>query len=179
MTDYLEILCHRDYLHAFLYKKFPKTGREDLEDVVQTSLIKAVRFSHQWKKNSSLKSWLTKIAVNTYYDLFRRPQRNNEFLIDTKENLFLLDKEVTKDFSETFCDISHLNQLSKELLQGFEDNIFVQAFVMNVIEEIDYKDIAIKQNIPIGTVKSRVFRGRKLLQEKYREISYKYEETTV
>ena len=179
MMDFLEISNHREYLFCYLHKKFSKTRKEDLEDVVQLSLIKAYRFINQWKRNSSLKSWLTKIAINTYYDLYRNPQKNNEFLIDTKENLFLLEKEVSEDFSETFCDINYHNQLSKELFNGFEDNVHVQAFKMNIIDEIDYKDIAFNQNIPIGTVKSRIFRGKKLLQEKYREISYKYEETTV
>lgn len=50
---------------------------------------------------------------------------------------------------------------------------------MNVIEDLDYKDIALAQNIPIGTVKSRVFRAKKILQEKYRLISHKYCETSV
>jgi DNA-directed RNA polymerase specialized sigma24 family protein len=50
---------------------------------------------------------------------------------------------------------------------------------LNVIDGIDYKDIAIQYNIPLGTVKSRVFRAKKLLQEKYREISFKYEDPTV
>ena len=69
--------------------------------------------------------------------------------------------------------------LVKELLSDFEDNVHIQAFNLNIVDDIDYKDIAIQQNIPIGTVKSRVFRAKKLLQEKYREIIHKYEETTV
>ena len=64
-------------------------------------------------------------------------------------------------------------------MAGFEDNVHIQAFNLNVIDDIDYKDIAIQQNIPIGTVKSRVFRAKKLLQEKYRQISHKYEDLTV
>lgn len=179
MIDCKEIIQHREYLTHYLHKKFPKTRREDIEDVVQITLINSYRFRHQWKKNSALKSWMTKIAINTYYDLFRRPQKNNEFLVDTKENFFILDQQVSNDFSETFCISSYQSQLSKELFNGFEDNIHVQAFKMNVIDEIDYKDIANNQKIPIGTVKSRVFRGKKLLQEKYRTISSKYEETTV
>ena len=50
---------------------------------------------------------------------------------------------------------------------------------MHIVDDIDYKNIATKLDIPIGTVKGRIFRAKKLLQEKYREISYKYEETTV
>ena len=65
------------------------------------------------------------------------------------------------------------------VISYFEDNIHVNTFKLNVVHDVNYKDIAIQQKIPIGTVKSRVFRAKKLLQEKYREISHKYEETTV
>lgn len=77
------------------------------------------------------------------------------------------------------CNYNCQKELINELLDGFGDNLHIQAFCLNVIEEIDYKDIAIKYNIPIGTVKSRVFRGKKLLQDKYREIFHKYDESTV
>jgi DNA-directed RNA polymerase specialized sigma24 family protein len=64
-------------------------------------------------------------------------------------------------------------------MSGFENNVHVQAFNLNVVSGVDYKDIAIQQNIPLGTVKSRVFRGKKLLQEKYRSIYHKYDESAV
>jgi hypothetical protein len=83
------------------------------------------------------------------------------------------------DFSETLCDIDYQNKLFKELLTGFEDNIFIKALSMHIVDDMDYKNIATQLDIPLGTVKGRIFRAKKLLQEKYRTISYKYEETTV
>lgn len=114
-----------------------------------------------------------------YLDTFRKTYSKNEYILESSEDLFIFDKVSQEDFSETLCENNYHNELVKELFSGFEDNVHVQAFNLNVVDDIDYKNIAIQQNIPIGTVKSRVFRAKKLLQEKYRLIFHKYEETTV
>lgn len=179
MTKELQICSYREFLHNYLFKKFPKARKEDIEDAVQNSLIKAIRFADKWQGDSSLKTWLAVIAVNMYLDTFRKTYNKNEYTLDSSEDLFIFDKISVSDFTETLCESNHQKILVKELLDGFEDNVHIQAFNLNVVDGIDYKDIAIQQNIPIGTVKSRVFRAKKLLQEKYREISRKYEESTV
>jgi len=179
MKDKLLICSYREYLLNHLGKKFPKARKEDIEDAVQNAIIKAVRFSDKWKGESSLKTWLSVIAVNMYIDTFRKTYVKNEYVFDSSEDLFLFDKISIDDFSETLCDIDYQNKLFKELFCGLDDNFSIQLFKHNIIDDIVYKDIAIKYNIPIGTVKSRIFRAKKLLQEKYREISFKYEETTV
>jgi len=179
MTKGLQICSYRDYLINHLSKKFPRARKEDIEDAVQNAIIKAVRFIDKWKGESSLKTWLSVIAVNMYTDTFRKTYVKNEYVFDSSEDLFIFDKIPIDDFSETLCDIDYQNKLFKELFFGFDDNFSIQLFKHNIIDDIVYKDIAIKYNIPIGTVKSRIFRAKKLLQEKYREISYKYEETTV
>jgi RNA polymerase sigma-70 factor (ECF subfamily) len=179
MTKELQICSYRDFLYNYLFKKFPRARREDVEDAVQNALIKAVRFADKWQGGSSLKTWLTVITVNMYLDTFRKTYSKNEYILESSEDLFIFDKVSQEDFSETLCENNYLNELVKELFSGFEDNVHVQAFNLNVVDDIDYKNIAIQQNIPIGTVKSRVFRAKKLLQEKYRLISHKYEETTV
>jgi RNA polymerase sigma-70 factor (ECF subfamily) len=179
MTKELQICSYREFLYNYLFKKFPRARREDVEDAVQNTLVKAVRFADKWQGGSTLKTWLTVIAVNMYLDTFRKTYSKNEYLLGSSEDMFVFDKISTEDFSETLCENNYLTVLVEELLSGFEDNVHVQAFNLNIVDDIDYKDIAIQQNIPIGTVKSRVFRAKKLLQEKYRAIIHKYEETTV
>ena len=179
MKDKLLICNHREFLTKYLHKKFPSARREDIEDAVQNAIIKAVRFSDKWQGNCSLKTWISVIAVHIYTDTFRKTYIKNEYVLNSSEESFIFDKISVDDFSETLCNSNFLSELVKELFSGFEDNVHIQAFSLNVVDGIDYKDIAIQQNIPIGTVKSRVFRAKKLLQEKYRLISHKYEETTV
>ena len=179
MTKELQICSYRDFLHNYLFKKFPRARREDVEDAVQNAIIKAVKFVDKWQGGSSLKTWLTVIAVNMYLDTFRKTYNRNEYTLDSSKDLFLFEQISVDDFSETLCDFDCQTNLVKELLSHFEDNIHVNTFKLNVVHDVNYKDIAIQQKIPIGTVKSRVFRAKKLLQEKYREISHKYEEITV
>ena len=179
MIDKLLIGHHREYLTNYLNKKFPNARKEDIEDAVQNAIIKAVKHSDKWQGQSSLKTWLSKIAFNMYLDTFRKIYVKYERVINSTEESFIFDKITIDDFSETLCENNYQSKLVDELLSGFEDNINIQAFKNNIFDDIDYKDIAIQQNIPLGTVKSRIFRAKKLLQEKYREISYKYEETTV
>ena len=179
MKDKLLICSYRDYLTNHLCKKFSNARKEDIEDAVQNAIIKAVRHSEKWQGNSSLKTWLTVIATNMYLDTFRKTYVKHETVINSNEESFVFDKIAVDDFSETLCDIDYQNKLFDELLSGFEENIFIKTLSMHIVDDIDYKNIATQLDIPIGTVKGRIFRAKKLLQEKYREISYKYEETTV
>ena len=179
MKNKLLICNHREFLTNYLHKKFPSARREDIEDAVQNAIIKAVRFSDKWQGNCSLKTWLSVIAANMYTDTFRKSYVKNEYVLNSSEESFIFDKISVDDFSKTLCESDFQNNLVKEFMAGFEDDVNIQAFNLNVVDDINYKDIAIQQNIPIGTVKSRVFRAKKLLQEKYREITSKYEEATV
>ena len=179
MTIQLQICSYREYLFNYLHKKYPKARREDLEDTVQNTLVKAVRFAHKFQGGSTIKTWLAVIASNMYLDSFRKTYIKHEYVLESSEDLFLFDKILQEDFSETFCEIDYQNKLFDELLSGFEDNVLIKTLSMHIVDDIGYKDIATQLNIPIGTVKGRIFKAKKLLQEKYREISYKYEETTV
>ena len=174
MTDDLLICSYRDYLIAYLKKKFRRGRFEDIEDAVQNTLIKAVKFHDKWNKNCSLKTWLSIIAVNMYTDTFRKTYLRNEYLLDSSEDLFLFDQISVDDFSVKLCDDEQHSFLISELFSDFKDNVHIEAFKLSVIDEIDYKEISIRQNIPMGTVKSRMFRAKKLLIEKYNQISDKY-----
>lgn len=179
MAKELQICSYRNDVAKYLSKKYPKARKEDIEDVVQAAIIQASICKNQWRGETTLKSWLTKIAINFYFDLHRKSYFKNESLINSEENISIFEEKIQEDFSETLCEINHLTSLYDELMLGLEDNISIKTFNLRVIDDIDYKDIAAKQNVSIAAVKSRIHRGKMMLQKKYREISYKYEETTV
>ena len=179
MKKHLEVCTYREYLTNLIRKKNPNARLEDIEDCVQNTLIKATRYIEQWKGECSLKTWLTIIALRMYSESFRKKHTHQEYVLSSLKDAYIFENIIEDDFSETLCNNHCQKDLLKELLSGFEDNVHIQAFKLNVVDEVDYKDIAIQQNIPLGTVKSRVFRAKKLLQEKYRLISDKYLETTV
>jgi len=179
MTKELQICSHRDYVSKYLNKKYPKARKEDIEDIVQSAIIKAVRAKDQWRGETTLKCWLAKIAVNLYIEMHRKSYIKNESLINSEDAELFFENKIQEDFSETLCENNYLICLYDELMSGLEDNISIKTFNLNIIDDVDYKDIATKQNISIAAVKSRVHRGKMMLQKKYREISSKYEETTV
>ena len=140
MTDDLLICSYRDYLIAYLKKKFRRGRFEDIEDAVQNTLIKAVRFHDKWNKNCSLKTWLSIIAVNMYTDTFRKTYLRNEYLLDSSEDLFLFDQISVDDFSVKLCDDEQHSSLISDLFSDFKDNVHIEAFKLSVIDEIDYKN---------------------------------------
>mgnify|MGYP000228816912 CR=1 FL=1 len=160
----------RDYVFNYLKKKFPKARREDLEDVAQNTLVKAFRFKDNFNNECSWKTWLGSIAHNMYIDSLRKPYVKHENILESAESFHIFEDIREDDFSETFCNEDHLIKISDELLSGFENNVHVEAFRMNVIDDIGYKEIALIQNVAIGTIKSRVYRGKKLLRDKYIQI---------
>lgn len=179
MDSEINLICNqRSFLFNFLKRKFPKGRNEDIEDIVQSVLIKAISRVSQRNQEYSIRTWLATIAVNAYYDSFRKKYNKHEVVgtSDENGNDYIIDNIIVDDFSETFCQDSYLNDLNKALLSGFESNIHVQAFIMNFIDDIDYKEIAITHNIPIGTVKSRVFRGKQLLQKRYADLKLTFQD---
>jgi RNA polymerase sigma-70 factor (ECF subfamily) len=179
MKDTLLICSYREDITKYLIKRYPNARKEDIEDAVQSAIIKASVSYKQWRGETTFKSWITKIAINYYIEIHRKSYMKNESLINSEENLSFLETKIQEDFSETLCENNYLISLYDELMSGLEDNISVITFNLNVIDDIDYKDIATKQNISIAAVKSRVHRGKMLLQKKYRKISQKFEESTV
>jgi DNA-directed RNA polymerase specialized sigma24 family protein len=105
-----------------------------------------------------------------YIDSLRKPYVKHENILESAESFHIFEDIREDDFSETFCNEDHLIKISDELLSGFENNVHVEAFRMNVIDDIGYKEIALIQNVAIGTIKSRVYRGKKLLRDKYIQI---------
>jgi RNA polymerase sigma-70 factor (ECF subfamily) len=176
MKDKLLICSYRDYLINYLNKKFPNARKEDIEDAVQNAIVKSLRLSNTWKGDSSLKTWLSVIAVNMYTDTFRKIYVKNEYTLNSYEDSYIFDQIPVEDFSETLCESDYQNKLLNELFFDLKDNVFIKTLNMHIIDELDYKNIAYKLDIPLGTVKGRIFRAKKLLQDKYREISCKYEE---
>jgi RNA polymerase sigma-70 factor (ECF subfamily) len=166
MIDKFKINSYREYLENYLMKKFPNGRKQDIEDAVQDTIVKAIRHQDKWLGNSSLKTWLSKIAVNMYFNVFRSPFTKRESTLPSKELFFMFDG-IKEDFSEEFCSDEFSDELSNFLFSDLDKDINLQTFLLFYREELDYNQIKEIQNIPMGTVKSRIFKARKKLQEKY------------
>jgi RNA polymerase sigma-70 factor (ECF subfamily) len=144
----------------------------DAEDLVQDTYLKAYRAFETFKEGTNLKAWLYRILTNTFINSYRaKKRRPEETDIDDVENLYLYrrlgglagatagrsaEEEVLDRFTET--DV-------KEALESLPEQ-FRLAVLLGDVEGFSYKEIAEILDVPIGTVMSRLHRGRRALQKR-------------
>jgi len=136
-------------------------SRELALDAVQETFLTAFRKADQFKGNSALGTWIYRIAVNTCYDQLRKQKRRAADPIP--EHL-----DPTDHSAEDAMDSAALRpELQRALAELPED--FRSAVVLADIEGLGLNQVAEIVGVPVGTVKSRVFRGRRLLAEMLRD----------
>ena len=146
-------------------------NREDAEDLVQETTTKAFSAIDRFEEGTNFRAWIFKILTNTFI--------NNYYRVRERDKLPSLDEmEEESAFQPVFNGISPeqalLNTLTKEDIQKAIDVIpidFKSVVILNLVEGFSYKETAEILDIPIGTVMSRLHRGRKILQKLLWEYS--------
>jgi len=148
----------------------------DAEDLVQETYLRAYRGFGGFEPGTNLKAWLYRILTNTYINEYRKKKRRpDESDIDDVEDLYLYRRlgglaGATAGRSaeeELFEQITDSN--IKEALEALPEQ-FRMAVLLADVEGFAYKEIAEILDIPIGTVMSRLHRGRKGLQKQLYEF---------
>ena len=148
----------------------------DAEDLVQEAYLKAYRGFGGFKQGTNLKAWLYRILTNTYINQYRKKQRRpDESDIEDLEDLYLYRRlgglaGATAGRSaedELFEQITDSN--IKDALEALPEQFRIAVLLADV-EGFAYKEIAEILDIPIGTVMSRLHRGRKGLQKQLYEF---------
>jgi len=161
-----EAMPHINLLHNYAYKM---TGNElDADDLVQDTYLRAYRFFHKFEKGTNCKAWLFRIMKNLFINNYRKNQKQpNKVDYDEIENFFETiksDKLDSNDLQETvFANL--LDDELTEALNSMQDD-FKTVVILCDIEGLSYEEIADFVKCPIGTVRSRLHRGRKMLQQK-------------
>jgi RNA polymerase sigma-70 factor (ECF subfamily) len=151
-------------------------NRADAEDLVQETYLKAYRAFASFKEGTNLKAWLYRILTNTYINAYRAKKRRPEQSeIEEVEDLYLYrrlggleaarvgrsaEEEVLESFTES--DI-------KDAIEALPEQ-FRMAVLLADVEGFSYKEIAEILDVPIGTVMSRLHRGRRALQKRLYEF---------
>ncbi|WP_120003386.1 sigma-70 family RNA polymerase sigma factor [Nesterenkonia muleiensis] len=141
---------------------------QDAEDLVQEAYTKAYSAFHQYKPGTNLKAWLYRILTNTYINIYRKRQRQpQQANTDTVEDWQMAQAAEHTSSGLRSAEAEALDHLPdndvKQALQQIPEE-FRLAVYFSDVEGFAYKEIAEILNIPIGTVMSRLHRGRKLLR---------------
>ena len=167
------VLEHMDMLYAVALKL--TRNATEAEDLTQNTVVKALRFHDKFTEGTYIKAWLLTILRNTFINEYRRKVRRPTFVE-------LSGTEPAKNTApDPDVPYEPKEQSSNELFELLDDEVklaieslpddFKQAVIMADLEDKSYKEIAEAMNCPLGTVMSRLYRGRKLLRERLHEYA--------
>jgi RNA polymerase sigma-70 factor (ECF subfamily) len=141
----------------------------EAEDLVQETFLKAYRAYDTFREGTNLKAWLYRILTNSYINRYRRRMRRPaETDLGDVEELYLYRRlgesaEVAPSAEEEVLD-RFVDEDVKEALESLPEHFRLPVLLADV-EGFSYKEIAEIMDVPIGTVMSRLHRGRKSLQQ--------------
>ncbi len=141
-------------------------NRADAEDLVQDTVVRALRFQNRFEPGTNLRAWLYTILHNTWRNRIRDTAREATD-VDSERIEELASREGPADVEtpERMLLRSTMDVDLKEALDDLPD-AFRQAVWLRDVEEFSYAEIAKMLDVPIGTVMSRISRGRRQLYEK-------------
>jgi RNA polymerase sigma-70 factor (ECF subfamily) len=169
-----EAIPHMDILYNYALRM---TGNsEDANDLVQETYLKAFRFWDKYEKGTNIRAWLFRIMKNSYINRYRKESKEPD----------TVDYDDIANFYNTIRDqYTDQNDLQEKIFGGLlEDDVahaleslpedFRTVVILSDIEGLSYEEISEFVDCPIGTVRSRLHRGRKMLQVKLFNFAKKH-----
>jgi RNA polymerase sigma-70 factor (ECF subfamily) len=161
-----EAVPHMDILYNYALRM--TSNSDDAHDLVQETFLKAYRFWDKYEKGTNIKAWLFRILKNSYINRYRK---------ETKEPDTVNYEDIQNFYHTIRYQSSDPNDLQEKIFGGLlEDDVaraleslpedFRTVVILCDIEGLTYEEIAEFADCPIGTVRSRIHRGRKMLQVK-------------
>ncbi len=168
-----EIIPHLDALYNFGLRL--TSDPNDAEDLVQDSIVKAYRFFSSYEKGTNAKAWLFRILKNSYINNYRKrskkPQEVDYDEVSTFYETIRAERTDTSDLEDKM-----FRELIDDELSNALDNIpedFRTVVLLCDVEDFTYEEIANMLDVPIGTIRSRLHRGRNLLKAELMDYAAK------
>ena len=146
-------------------------NRSDAEDLVQETYVKGWRSFHTFEEGTNLRAWLFRIMTNTYINKYNAKKRKGtEVELDDVEELFLYKRLGSIDQSQlsSSAEDQMLELFTDDEVKGALESLPEEFRIPVLLSDVDgfsYKEIAEMLEIPMGTVMSRLHRGRKAMQK--------------
>ena len=160
------------YATALRYTK----NEKDAEDLVQETFLKAFTNFHRFEKGTNCRAWLFTILTNTFINRFRRKKKEREILNaddlrPIRQNFHNVEAAEFYNDPERGAIHKTFSAGVKTALEGLPEE-FRMVVILADLNDFSYKEIAHILDCPVGTVMSRLFRGRKLMRKQLVEVAY-------
>ena len=163
-----EALVHLDTLYNVALRLCGNAS--DAEDLVQDTVTKAYRAWDKYEPGTNCRAWLVTIMRNTFINQFRRESRRPSAVqFDTVEDTSVFESVQDLDPEGSFFH-SVVDDEVKRAIQDLPEEFRIPV-VLSDVEGMSYAEIANILDLPVGTVKSRLFRGRRRLQQRLYEYA--------
>ena len=139
--------------------KFTSNNKDDASDLIQDTLLKALRNEDKFREGSNIKAWLFIIMRNTYISKYNKNKRNSILNTMEEEYMFTFNGATDNNKGAANIALAEMNAAIDKLDKNFKD-----PFMMH-FSGFKYEEIAAKLKIPMGTVKNRIHVARKVLME--------------
>lgn len=162
------------YMHSLYGMALKYTHNEtEAEDLVQDALIKAYNRFDSYEEGTNCRAWLFRILTNTFINKYRRQKRERAYIdcviTESMECCDLTAAPADRQLEslEPATPTAESFAFSDEIVRALDavSNEFKSIVVLADLQDFSYKEIAEKLHIPLGTVMSRLFRGRQMLKK--------------
>jgi RNA polymerase sigma-70 factor (ECF subfamily) len=171
LTFEREALPHTDLLYNYALRM--TNNPADAQDLVQETYLKAYRFWDKYELGTNIRAWLFRILKNSYINRYRKHSKEPETVdFDDVQGYFTSARAQTSD-SGDLQEAVFNNLLEDDVSKAIADlpDDFRTVIILCDIEGLTYEEIADFVDCPLGTVRSRLHRGRRLLRERLLEYA--------
>jgi RNA polymerase sigma-70 factor (ECF subfamily) len=143
---------------------------DDAEDLVQETFLRAFSRFHQFEPGTNFRAWARRILTNTHINRYRHTRRGPAFIaleeMTPQEDFHLSSERADREEQPERAVFDHLqSEEVEEAIRGLPEE-FRQVLVLSDLEDFSYEQISRVLGIPIGTVRSRLFRARRKMRQR-------------